>query len=102
MSWFPGGRIGVVSLVEEQGEPNHLWIAGFRSGAQRRITSGASSRQNFPAISPDGNKILFAQSTADYAILSASLSDASVERVISSQLPTGMPAWAARQENSPT
>ena len=31
-------------------------------------------------------------------ILSASLSDASIERVISSEVPTGMPAWAAHRQ----
>jgi Tol biopolymer transport system component len=42
--------------------------------------------------------MLFVQSRADYMIVSASLSDATVKRVISSEISTGMPAWAQRQQ----
>jgi Tol biopolymer transport system component len=51
-----------------------------------------------PAISPDGTRLLFVQSRTDYMIVSASLSDGTVKRVLSSELPTGMPAWAAHQQ----
>jgi Tol biopolymer transport system component len=99
IAWFPDGRTGVLSGVAEEGQPSRLWIAGVRSGARRQLTSGTSAAGEIsPAISPDGSKILFVQSRADYMILSASLSDASVERVISSEMPTSTPAWALRQE----
>jgi Tol biopolymer transport system component len=88
-SWFPGGRTGVLAWIETQGQPQHLWIAGLRSGVRRQLTSGTSALgESWPAISPDGDKILFVQGRDDYMILSASLADASVERVISSDLPT--------------
>ena len=88
-SWFPDGRSGVWSFS------GHLWLAGIHSGVRQAITSGISSEgQSQPALSPDGTQLLFRQSRTDYMIVSASLSDASVERVISSEVPTGMPAWA--------
>ncbi|HYL75076.1 MAG TPA: protein kinase [Bryobacteraceae bacterium] len=88
-SWFPNGRNGVWSFA------GHLQLAGIRSGLREGVTTGISSEsQSQPALSPDGKQLLFKQSRTDYMIVSASLSDASVERVISSEAPTGMPAWA--------
>jgi len=88
-SWFPNGRNGVWSLG------GHLRLAGIRAGVGQTITAGvASETQSQPALSPDGKQLLFNQSRTDYMIVSASLSDASVERVISSEAATGMPAWA--------
>jgi len=99
ISWFPGGRTGVLAWTAGEGEGDHLWIAGLRSGMRRPITSGpASSAESLPSISPDGKTLLFIQTRADYMILSASLTDASVERLISSSLPLGMPDQATRQE----
>jgi serine/threonine protein kinase len=92
-SWFPDGRTGIWALN------GHLWVAGLRSGLRDGITNGISSEsQSQPALSPDGMHLLFTQSRRDYMIVSASLSDASVERVISSEVETGMPAWALHRK----
>ena len=91
-SWFPSGRSGIWSLG------GHLQLAGIRSGVGEAVTAGISSEsQSQPALSPDGRRLVFRQSRTDYMIVSASLSDASVERVISSEVPTGMPAWASHR-----
>jgi eukaryotic-like serine/threonine-protein kinase len=92
-SWFPNGRSGIWSLG------GHLRLAGTRSGVREAVTAGISSEsQSQPALSPDGKQLLFKQSRTDYMIVSASLSDASVERVISSEAVTGMPAWGAHRK----
>ncbi len=92
-SWFPGARSGVWSFG------GHLWIAGLSSGVREAVTTGISSEsQSQPALSPEGKQVLFKQSRTDYMIVSASLSDGSVERVISSEAATGMPAWALHRE----
>jgi Tol biopolymer transport system component/predicted Ser/Thr protein kinase len=92
-SWFPNGRSGVWSFA------GHLWLAGIRAGVRQAVTTGISSEsQSQPALSPDGRQLLFRQSRTDYMIVSASLSDASVERVISSEAATGMPAWGAHRK----
>jgi Tol biopolymer transport system component len=51
-----------------------------------------------PAVFPDGKQILFLETTEDYKLVSASLEDASVRAVISSQRAVGMPAWARKSE----
>jgi eukaryotic-like serine/threonine-protein kinase len=92
-SWFSNGRTGVWSFG------GHLWLAGNRSGLREAVTAGISSEsQSQPALSPDGKQLLFRQSRTDYMIVAASLSDASVDRVISSEVPTGMPAWTAHRQ----
>src|SRR6185437_7230735 len=92
-SWFPGGRHAIWAFG------GHLWLSGVRWDARQPVTSGISSEsQSQPALSPDGKQLLFRQSKTDYMIVSASLADASVERVISSEMATGMPAWALHRK----
>jgi Tol biopolymer transport system component len=96
-SWFPDGRTGFVSSVNEQG--GRLWFAGIHSGPTRKLTAGTPSEsESQPALSPDGKKMLFVQAKADYMIVSASLVDATVKRMISSEMPTGMPEWARHHD----
>lgn len=97
LGFFPGGKLALISEQESEGEPTHLWIAGIHSDMRRQLTDGTAG-ETVPSVSPDGKQILFRQSSTDYAIVSASLADASVERVISSQVITGMPAWAHGQQ----
>ena len=92
-SWFPDGRNGIWSFG------GHLWMAGGRAGVRQAVTTGISSEfQSQPALSTDGKQLLFMQSKRDYLIVSASLSDASVERILSSEVVTGMPAWALHRK----
>ncbi|MCU1261493.1 MAG: tolB protein [Bryobacterales bacterium] len=96
-SWFPDGRNGIVSLTDEQG--GRLWFAGIHSGPKRKLMAGTlSESESQPALSPDGKKMLFVQAKPDYMIVSASLVDATVKRVISSEMPTGMPEWALHHD----
>jgi Tol biopolymer transport system component/predicted Ser/Thr protein kinase len=96
-SWFPSGHNGFVSSVDEQG--GHLRYASVQSGPTRTLTIGAPAQsESQPALSPDGNQMLFIQAKSDYMIVSASLADATVKRVISSEIASGMPAWALHQD----
>lgn len=95
-SWLPDSRTAVLALRNEQMEQN-LWIVGVKSGKRRQLTNGTTLDWN-PAVSPDGTKILYTRGGADYRIVSASLVDATVERIVSSERQVIMPAWAAHQE----
>ena len=97
-SSFPDGRTGVLSLVAGGG--THLWFAGIRSGLRQPLIAGTpSSAETQPALSPDGKKLLFTQGGTEFTLASASLSDATVTRLISTTgMATGMPAWARHQD----
>jgi Tol biopolymer transport system component len=67
------------------------------SGARRPITSGTSSETS-PALSPDGKKLRFLGTRQDYTLVTVSLENGTAERVLSSELPADMPAWALRRQ----
>jgi eukaryotic-like serine/threonine-protein kinase len=97
-SWLPDSRHIILSLQEKHDdEHSHLWIADVDSGERRQITSD-TSKELSPAVSPDGKKLLVGHFRADYAFVSVSLENAAADRVFSSELAAGMPAWAMRQE----
>jgi Tol biopolymer transport system component len=96
-SWFPDSRHIAISLEQHQGDAYNLWIVDTVTGSRTPLTTGLS-REMAPAVSPSGRQILFLESTAGYKLVSASLADASVRTVISSQRPLGMPAWARKSD----
>src|SRR5215813_8783099 len=96
-SSFPNGRHGFLSSTDDQGL--HLWFAGLHTGPKRRLTGTTPSEsEGQPSLSPDGKSMLFVQGSVDFMIVSASLSDAAVKRVISSGMQTGMPSWAHHRQ----
>ena len=96
-SWFPGGANAVMALVTDRGF--NLWLVGMHTGLKRQITANITAQNDTqPALSPAGDKLLFVHEVFDNMILSASLSDAAVERVMSSEVQAGMPAWALNKD----
>jgi Tol biopolymer transport system component/tRNA A-37 threonylcarbamoyl transferase component Bud32 len=96
-TWFPDGKHGFVSSSDAQGV--HLWSASLKTGPERKLTgTTASESETQPSLSPDGKRMLFVQGRTDFMIVSASLNDATVKRVISSEMQTGMPAWANQRQ----
>jgi eukaryotic-like serine/threonine-protein kinase len=97
-TWLPNSRSIIISLQDRyDDEHQHLWIADLDSGKRRQITSGTTT-EGAPSLSPDGKKLLFRQARGDYGFVSVSLENAAAERVFSSELAAGMPAWALHKE----
>jgi eukaryotic-like serine/threonine-protein kinase len=94
VSWMPDGRRLVISASPELEAPPQLWLADSRSGAVTAITSGTTSRRS-PAVSPDGSRVLFAEATRDFDVISLDLERGSAERLIATERGEAMPAWAA-------
>jgi Tol biopolymer transport system component len=96
VSWMPDNRHIVLSTTPSVGEPAQLYMADTISGAFAVFSSGTTS-QNAPAVSPDGTKLVFAESTADLDVVSVDLANAAVTPDIATQRSEQMPGWASRQ-----
>jgi Tol biopolymer transport system component len=97
-SWFPDSRHIAASI--RSGELNGrriLSVLDSATGVGKPITGGLEY-ETFPAVSPDGKRILFTDSSREYRIVAASLKDASLRTWIRSQLQMDMPLWASKRD----
>jgi serine/threonine protein kinase len=102
MSWFPDSRhiaasYTVLSYFSARVNTSPLWALDI-AGEQRKPVTAGLVHESSPAVSPDGKRILFLESTSEYRIVAASLKDASLRTWIRSQMMVGMPLWADRGE----
>jgi Tol biopolymer transport system component len=95
-SWMPDSRHIVLSFSPTSESPAQLWLADTDSGNLLALTSGTASRGS-PGLSPDGRRIVFAENSGNYDVVSVDLASAAVRRLISTQRDELMPAWAARK-----
>jgi Tol biopolymer transport system component len=95
-SWLPDNRHIVVSLVTDEKNSSHLWIADTESNDLMPLTTGPS-RDLFPVVSPDGKSILYDQDASHYDVVSVSVEDGSAKTLISTGYDEVMPAWSANQ-----
>ncbi len=94
-SWFPDSQH--IAANTTSGDRRILRLLDT-AGAGGKPMTGGMVNQTFPAVSPDGRRMLFLDSTSDYRIVAASLKDASLRTRVRSQLRTGMPLWVAKGE----
>lgn len=93
-AWMPDSRRAVFAL-ERVGDPSQqLWLADTVSGEHYALTSGANSLSG-PAVSPDGQRIIFGETTGSYDVVSLDLATAAVHPLIATQRDESMPCWAA-------
>ncbi len=94
-TWMPDNRHFVVSLAN-RGSPimHHLWMGDTDSNRLAPITNDTGSESG-PAISPDGNSILFEQELARFDVVSVSVEDGSVSTLITTGHLEYDPAWSA-------
>jgi serine/threonine protein kinase len=95
-SWMPDSRHIVLALLTGRSENPQLWMADVRSAERFALTSGTTSHST-PAVSPDGRRLIFGQTTGHYDIISVDLSTAEAQGMMSTERNQYMPAWAAKQ-----
>ena len=95
-SWFPDNRHVIASLQLTRSEPHHLYEVDVDSGAVSQVTASPGVYQTEPAVSPDGQRIIYHESQPDMQMVSVSLADATVTRLIATHNES-MPAWSSGQ-----
>ena len=95
-SWMPNNRHVVVSTTPGDAFRQQLSIADTVSGAFAVLSSGTTPQRS-PAVSPDGNRLVFLESATDFDIVWMNLATAVVAPLIATQRNEGQPAWAARE-----
>jgi Tol biopolymer transport system component len=96
IAWMPDSRHIVFSLSAASNSPAQLWLADTVSGDRHALTSGTTDRF-FPAIAPDGRRLIFAESSGHYDIVSVDLGTAAAETLIATERNEWMPAWASTE-----
>lgn len=92
VAWMPDSRNLMLALAAGY-SAHHLFAADTESGRMNQITTGNVS-QIKPALSPDGQKVMYEERTADYDIISVALADGKVSRLVATAAPERMAAWS--------
>ena len=95
-SWMPDNRHVVVSTSAEVGAPFQLVMADTVSGEFHEL-SGGTTDQESPAVSPDGSKLVFADVSTNFDIVSLDLAKATAAPLIATERSEQMPAWSSKQ-----
>jgi Tol biopolymer transport system component len=93
-SWLPDNRHVVLSVLQGSA-PQQLYLADTASGTFTTLSSG-TTHQRWPAVSPDGGRLVFADQTLERDIVSMDLATRAVSPVIATQRAEQMPAWASQ------
>jgi len=92
-SWLPDNRHVMLS-ARSGAAAEQLYLADTTSGAFAALPSG-TTRQRWPAVSPDGDRLSFVEQTIERDIVSMNLVTRVVSPVIATQRAEQMPAWAS-------
>jgi Tol biopolymer transport system component len=94
-SWMPDNRHIILSIHTGGAAPGQLYVADAITG-ELSMLSGGTTSQDAPATSPDGRKVVFAEQSSDYDIVSVDLSSAAVTPLVATQRIEDMPAWSTK------
>jgi Tol biopolymer transport system component len=85
-AWMPDSRHIVLGLARAgAGDASEqLWLADTVSGEYHALTSGTTFR-SAPAVSPDGQRIIFREGTGSYDVISVDLATAAVHPLLTTE-----------------
>ena len=95
-SWMPDSRHVVVSLQADGGSASGLLLADTMS-EERTALSRQTTGMGNPRVSPDGDRLIFAQASGGLDIVSVNVETANAQRLVSTERNESMPAWALNQ-----
>jgi len=93
-AWMPDSRHVVLALQAAPDAAVQLWLADTVTGVRHALTSGTTGL-NSPSIAPDGQRLIVAEESGTFDVVSVDLATASARALIASERNELMPAWAA-------
>ncbi|AXC11723.1 tolB protein [Acidisarcina polymorpha] len=94
--WMPDNREIILSKAADTRSPEHLWMVDTQSKREVQLTSGVTN-EIMPAVRPDGGGLLFSTYDRSLDVLSLSIVDGALERIVSTTREEGMPSWALKE-----
>jgi Tol biopolymer transport system component/DNA-binding winged helix-turn-helix (wHTH) protein len=94
VSWMPDNRRIVLGMTSGS-EPSQLHMVDTVSGEYSALSTG-TARQELPAVSPDGKKLVFQEEKRDRDLFSIDLASSAVRPLLATNSTEGEPAWAAK------
>jgi Tol biopolymer transport system component len=95
-SWMPDSRRIVLTIRATPDGSHQLWLADVLSGKRQALTSGTNYRA-LPAVSPDGQRVVFTEASVNFDVVSAKLDGSPSRELIATERNEMMPSWAAKQ-----
>lgn len=92
-TWMPDNRHVMLS-ARWGATPEQLYLADTTSEAFTTLPGG-TTKQRWPAVSPDGGRLTFVEQTIERDIVSLDLDTGVVSPVLATQRAEQMPAWAS-------
>jgi dipeptidyl aminopeptidase/acylaminoacyl peptidase len=92
-SWMPDSRHVVISIGLDRERDNHLWMADTQSNAYNLMTSGPDY-EIWPAVSPDGQKLIFVDWRTDYDLVEVPLGGGPPQALIATSRWESTPSWS--------
>jgi serine/threonine protein kinase len=96
VGWLPDNRHLVTSLSPDRLSAEHLWILDTGSNHLEPLTNGPHS-ERYPAVSPDGSRVLYTEYSRTFDVASVSVEDGSASVLVAAGHLEHKPAWAAKQ-----
>jgi eukaryotic-like serine/threonine-protein kinase len=93
-AWMPDNRHVVLALQTAPDAAMQLWLADTVTGERHPLTSGTTNLHS-PSIAPDGRRLIAAEGSGTFDVVSVDLATASAHALIASERNELMPAWSA-------
>ena len=93
-AWMPDNRHVVLALQTAPDAAMQLWLADTVTDERHPLTSGTTNLHS-PSIAPDGRRLIAAEGSGTFDVVSVDLATASARALIASERNELMPAWSA-------
>jgi serine/threonine protein kinase len=92
-SWLPDNRHIVIAAVDGRTPGTHLWLADTEGRGTRPLMV-SNADENFPSVSPAGDKIAYTDAAADFDLIEVPVDGAPARVLLATSRNEMDPAWS--------